>query len=100
MQKHEFLQLATIEAMHRFYHDQCFDPKTGKQLDTEEAMEIISVYRNMVCLRPSWRYLLKKKAERYFGTGMTISMEIECRPKGNMILVTEHSIFNLDETGF
>ena len=35
LQKHETLQLAIVEAVHRFFYDNCFDTKTGKMLDSD-----------------------------------------------------------------
>lgn len=81
LKTHEFYQLALVEAAHRFYYDHCFDKKSGKFSGTEIALKAANNLTQLGCLNPSWRYLLKKKLERYDGPSPTTALDIDSMPK-------------------
>ena len=81
LQKHETLQLAIVEAVQRFFYDNCFDTKTGKMLDSDEARAISNLYQTLSCARPSWRHSLKKRMERYDGNAPTTALVKDAKPK-------------------
>lgn len=80
MQGHELLQLAKIEAVHRYLFDHCFHEYTGKLLDTPEAKYIFDLYQTLHCEVPDWRYRLKKKLERYHGWEKTNALHKDSKP--------------------
>jgi hypothetical protein len=67
LEKHELFQAALVEAVHRYYFDNCFSNKDGKLLCDENSRKIGNLYKTLSHKTPSWRYILKQKIKRYTG---------------------------------
>lgn len=81
LQGHELLQLAKIEAVHRYLFDNCFHEVTGKLLNTPEAKFIFNLYQTLHNENPDWRFKLKKKMERYHGWEKTNALHVDSKPE-------------------
>lgn len=82
LQKHETLQLALVEAVHRYYYDKCFTDGEGSRFRDDDEAKLISVlHQNLHCARPGWRHDIKRKLERYHGQEKTKALVIDAKPK-------------------
>lgn len=78
----ELVQCAIIEAVHRFYFDECFTKGDGARPKNDELTKEVNILlQNLHCQRPDWRYRLKKIPERYTVWEPTNALHISCKPK-------------------
>lgn len=92
LQTHEFLKLAKIEAVHRFYYDHCFDPYTLRPYNTNEFDIISNLHQTLHCENPDWRYNLKRKLIRYDAWEPTNALIIDAKSKNLFILDAKYEI--------
>lgn len=84
----ELVQLAILEAVHRFVYDECFDSKNEykqpRPKDDEESKKANEIHKALWCKHPDWRARIKKYIERYQiepNLALVKSLEITNKPK-------------------
>jgi hypothetical protein len=61
--KSELVQIAILEAVHRYYFDECF--VDGRFDGSEESQRVSQILTNLWCLIPDWRLRLFNATKRY-----------------------------------
>lgn len=81
----EIVQLAILEATHRYFYDKCFD-KNNRLKEDDETNKISAIYKELWCKYPDWRAKIKKRMDRYpilADIAFVKSMEITNKPDRN-----------------
>lgn len=76
----EIVNAAVTEAVHRFYNDHCFSPYTERPWNTPDVKAISKIHTILSCKNAGWRFIIKKRFERYHGWEATNALHISCKP--------------------
>lgn len=81
IQNDEVVNSAITEAIHRFYHHNCFSPYTLRPFETPDVKAISKIHSIFSCKYAGWRYIVKKHYDRYHGWEPTLALHISCKPE-------------------
>lgn len=97
IEKHETFQLAFIELVHRYYHEECFTGGENSRFKgDEESVYISNLRQTLSCQVPDWRYRLKKNLERYDGREKTNALHVGCKPQ-DVTQIPKITVTNTEE---
>lgn len=86
LESSEFIQLAILAAIHRYFYDECFDDKNKwhqpRLKDDHETKRVNQIYHSLWCKYPDWRVRIKKHISRYLVNDAFVkSLEITNKPE-------------------
>lgn len=76
----DIVNAAVTEAVHRFYNDHCFSPYSERPWQTPDVKAISKIHDILSCKNAGWRFIIKKRFDRYHGWEPTKALDLSCNP--------------------